>query len=71
MKQMKIKLINNQSNKLECFIQGPSDTPFTGGNFVLVATIPDNDLFKPPMIISMTKIWHPNVSDNGHCSLHF
>lgn len=69
MKQMKIRLINNQLNKLECFIQGPPDTSFTGGNFLLMATIPDNYPFKPPTITFMTKIWHSNVSDNGHICL--
>lgn len=67
--QMKIETINSQLNNLKCTIKGPPDTPFTGGEFVLTAAIPDNYPFKPPTVTFKTKIWHPNVSDNGHICL--
>lgn len=67
--QMKVETINNQLNNLKCSINGPPDTPYSGGNFVLTATFPDNYPFKPPKISFNTKIWHPNVSDDGHICL--
>lgn len=69
LKQMKIEIVDNQINNLKCSIQGPPDTPYSGGNFILTVNIPDNYPFKPPKVTFKTRIWHPNVSDNGYICL--
>lgn len=40
------------------------DGPFAGGKFVVELNF-DEYPFKPPKIKFLTKIWHPNVADDG------
>lgn len=42
--------------------QGPPDTPYEGGTFVVDIQIPDEYPFHPPTMKFITRIWHPNVS---------
>ena len=43
-------------------LQGPDDTPYAGGFFVVDIQIPANYPFEPPKMKFDTKIWHPNMS---------
>ena len=43
-------------------IQGPVDTPYAGGRFVVDIVIGERYPFMPPKMKFLTKIWHPNVS---------
>lgn len=43
-------------------INGPSDTCYQKGVFVIDIIIPDEYPFKPPKMKFDTKIWHPNIS---------
>lgn len=47
---------------LICFIRGPKDTIFEGAYFKVHCHIPDRYPFEPPVMIFMTKVWHPNIS---------
>ena len=45
---------------------GPSDTPYAGGMFFLTADFPDNYPNSRPEVKFTNKIYHLNVSSNGH-----
>jgi ubiquitin-protein ligase len=41
--------------------QGPADTPYAGGFFLVVIEIPSDYPFKPLAVQFVTDIWHPQV----------
>ncbi|KAL8767804.1 MAG: hypothetical protein Q9209_005798 [Squamulea sp. 1 TL-2023] len=46
-------------------INGPKESPYAGGKFQLYVTLPNEYPFKPPIINWKTKIYHPNVTNDG------
>lgn len=57
--------INDNLFEWNAVILGPVGTPYEGGVFNLNISIPSNYPFKPPIVIFKTKIYHPNISENG------
>ncbi|KAJ6856565.1 hypothetical protein NC651_038263 [Populus alba x Populus x berolinensis] len=47
--------------KWTALIKGPSETPFEGGVFQLVFSVPEQYPLQPPQVRFLTKIFHPNV----------
>jgi len=47
------------------YIFGPEGSPYHGGIFKIVIEFPANYPFKPPHIYFQTKIYHPNISEQG------
>ncbi|OMJ75845.1 hypothetical protein SteCoe_24904 [Stentor coeruleus] len=43
-------------------IQGPPDTIYQGGTFIIDIVIPPDYPYKPPKMKFDTRIWHPNIS---------
>ncbi|KIN01720.1 hypothetical protein OIDMADRAFT_161166 [Oidiodendron maius Zn] len=43
-------------------MDGPEGSPYVGGKFKLLLTLPVEYPFKPPTINFKTRIWHPNVT---------
>ncbi|XP_062104498.1 ubiquitin-conjugating enzyme E2 4-like [Humulus lupulus] len=46
-------------------IIGPSDTPYEGGVFSLSIKIPHTYPMTPPKITFLTKVFHPNITEDG------
>ena len=50
-------------------IIGPKDTPYTGGIFKLQIYLSIEYPLKPPQVKFITKIYHPNINENGNICL--
>ncbi len=59
------KPISDDNIKWSGSIIGPEGTPYAGGIFNLEITLPSDYPYKPPIIKMKTKIYHPNINDEG------
>lgn len=50
-------------------IQGPSDTPYENGIFLLDISLAENYPHAPPNVRFVTPIYHPNIDDHGRICL--
>jgi ubiquitin-protein ligase len=47
-------------------IEGPPETPYEGGVFFITVKLSETNPFGPPLMRFHTKIYHPNISPQGH-----
>lgn len=47
------------------YIIGPDDTPYSKGKFYLNISFPSDYPYNPPLILFKTRIYHPNINENG------
>lgn len=66
-KSMIIKVNWDETDISSCtaYIRGPKDSPYEDGIFELSIKIPIEYPFKPLNVKFITKIYHPNISENG------
>ena len=55
--------------KWEAQIQGPAESPYSSGTFLLTLTIPERYPFEPPLVRFSTPIYHPNIDSDGRICL--
>jgi ubiquitin-conjugating enzyme E2 D len=56
-----ITLLNDDLFQWDVTINGPEDTPYAGGKFVLRLEFPAQYPFKPPKLVFRTTVYHPSV----------
>jgi ubiquitin-conjugating enzyme E2 D/E len=60
-----VETVGDDLFHLRATIQGPPNTPYDGGSFVLDLKIPLDYPLRCPSYTMVTKIYHPNVGQNG------
>ncbi|KAG5684170.1 hypothetical protein PVAND_013411 [Polypedilum vanderplanki] len=62
----KVKLLNDDNfYEWSVGIFGPPQTLYAGGYFKATMKFPQDYPYSPPSIRFITKVWHPNVYENG------
>ncbi|SZF01304.1 unnamed protein product [Blumeria hordei] len=60
---IKISLVDESSLlNWKIILTGPEGSPYAGGSFELLLTLPREYPFKPPKLSFKTRIYHPNVT---------
>ena len=65
MKQFSIRVNEDCMTHWSAIINGPHDTPYYGGRFVVDLIFSGNYPFSPPKVTFRTPIYHPNIATNG------
>jgi len=63
-----IEYVDNEDStvsEIHAMISGPEDTPFFGGSFRMKLVLSEDYPNSPPRGFFLTKIYHPNVANNG------
>mmetsp|Transcript_10253 Transcript_10253/g.16811 ORF Transcript_10253/g.16811 Transcript_10253/m.16811 type:complete len:217 (+) Transcript_10253:105-755(+) len=63
-----IEYVQNEENsvsEIHAILSGPEETPFFGGSFRIKLVISEEYPNTPPKGYFLTKIFHPNVANNG------
>ena len=66
---MNIKQVYNRFLIIYTEVTGPEDTPYEGGVFELMLSLPARYPFEPPKLRFVTPIYHPNIDSTGRICL--
>ncbi|KAF9938565.1 Ubiquitin-conjugating enzyme E2 T [Mortierella alpina] len=61
--------LNDNIVHLQAEISGPEDTPYSTGTFKIDILIPDRYPFEPPRCQFQTRVYHPNIDEQGRICL--
>jgi ubiquitin-conjugating enzyme E2 R len=61
----RVKLVNDSLCDWEVAIFGPPNTLYEGGYFKAGLKFPSDYPYSPPSLKFLSKVWHPNVYENG------
>ena len=64
-----VKIDETNMDYWKAIIDGPPDTPYQGGKFMLDIFFPEKYPYAPPVIKFATKVYHPNISFFGKICL--
>ena len=56
-----VNFVNESIDQWDIIIEGPKDSPYEGGKFLVNFDFTDNYPFKPPRVTFKSKIYHPFV----------
>ncbi|KAH8912656.1 ubiquitin-conjugating enzyme [Coniochaeta sp. PMI_546] len=56
-------------HKWHVTLQGPPNSPYAGGTFGLIVSLPVEYPFKAPTVTFSTRIYHPNVTNDSQGSI--
>ena len=59
--EFQLDLVNDDLSRWRGVLQGPKDTPFEGGKFMIEFRVPENYPYSAPKVTFITRIFHPNV----------
>ncbi|KAG0288676.1 Ubiquitin-conjugating enzyme E2 T [Linnemannia gamsii] len=57
--------VNDNIVHLQAEIAGPEDSPYHGGSFKIDIHIPERYPFEPPRCQFLTRVYHPNIDEQG------
>ncbi|KAF9387893.1 Ubiquitin-conjugating enzyme E2 T [Podila verticillata] len=61
--------IDDNITHLQAEVSGPEDTPYFGGTFKIDIQIPERYPMEPPNCQFLTRVYHPNIDDQGRICL--
>ncbi|KAJ3044770.1 hypothetical protein HK097_001374, partial [Rhizophlyctis rosea] len=60
--KVNVQTVNDNLLHLKGYLNGPEDTPYAGGQFVVDIQLPNDYPFQPPKMKFDTRVYHPNIS---------
>lgn len=55
--------------KWKAIVNGPPDSPYENGKFIMKITVPEEYPLVPPKVLFGTQIYHPNILGTGEICL--
>ncbi|KUJ19256.1 uncharacterized protein LY89DRAFT_487318 [Mollisia scopiformis] len=63
--------VGDSLDKVLASIEGPLETPYEGGVFWITIRLSQKDSLGPPLMKFQTRVYHPNISPQGHICADF
>jgi ubiquitin-conjugating enzyme E2 D/E len=60
------RAVDNEINTWNLAMQGPVDTPYETGSFIIRVVFSADHPFSPPALQFQTRIYHPNIDSQGN-----